>query len=281
MGKRNKVKPARAVQGSTNAELSRYECYEHAVQNPPALVPLLRAIHAGPCTKLGEDFCGSAALSRAWCAMVPRGRAMGVDLDPEAIEQARRSNGRSRAITLVQADVLKLPASVRSSRHDVIFVGNFSIGELHTRKKLVQYLRGVRARLSKGGVFVCDTYGGETAFARGSFKRVHEGPRGTRIHYTWQQRRADALTGMVENALHFRVERAGEIVQDLTDAFVYRWRLWSVPELRDAMSEAGLRATEVYEQLPDAVDADGRAHVMPVSGEELEGSFIVCVAGRA
>ena len=39
--------------------------------------------------------------------------------------------------------------------------------------------------------------------------------------------------------MHFRVERDGCIIQEETDAFVYRWRLWSVPELRDAMREGG------------------------------------------
>jgi hypothetical protein len=102
-----------------------------------------------------------------------------------------------------------------------------------------------------------------------------------RIRYIWQQRQTDPLTGLVENALHFRVERAGEVVQEITDAFVYRWRLWSVPELRDAMREAGFARTDVYAQLPDARDAGGTLYARPIEDpEEIDESFIVCVAGR-
>ena len=67
---------------------------------------------------------------------------------------------------------------------------------------------------------------------------------------------------------------------ELRDAFVYRWRLWSVPELRDAMMEAGFRSTEVYDRVPEAADGEGRVYLSPVRGADLEASFIVCVAGR-
>jgi len=144
----------------------------------------------------------------------------------------------------------------------------------------------VRGRLAAGGVFICDTYGGESAFLTGHVHRDHwitEGPhRGLRVRYTWEQRESDALSGMVTDVCHFRVDRGGVIEQDLPDAFVYRWRLWSVPELRDALAEAGLTTTAVYDKAPDAVDDSGEVYMVPVEhGEQLEDSFIVCVAGRA
>ncbi|MCR9075497.1 MAG: hypothetical protein NXI07_05605, partial [bacterium] len=100
--------------------------------------------------------------------------------------------------------------------------------------------------------------------------------------YTWEQHAADPTTGMVTNLIHFRVERAGVIEFELEDAFVYEWRLWSIPELRDAMEDAGFSQTKVYTKLADAVDDEGNAYVMPVEDgeEELEESFIVLVAGR-
>jgi len=173
---------------------------------------------------------------------------------------------------------------------DVIWVGNFSIGYHHDRPGLLAYLGHVRTRLEAGGVFVCDTYGGESAFLLGEVHRYHQLPKalapdgtgGWRVRYTWEQREADPLTGMVTNALHFRVERAGVIEAELIDAYVYRWRLWSVPELRDAMAEAGLRHTAVYGQLPEAVDEGGRPYIRPIEGpDDLDDSFIVCVAARA
>lgn len=262
-----------SLRPGAGASLDRHALYELCVQSPRHVVGLLRAVHGRNPKVLGEDFCGTAAVSRLWAARVKGGRAVGVDHDAAVLAAA----GRTPGVRLIRADVLK----ARAGAADVIFVGNFSIGEIHERARLVGYLRACRARLRKGGVFVCDTYGGESAFRVGGVHRVHPGPDGVRIRYTWEQRKADPTTGMVENAMHFRVDRDGWIVQEETDAFVYRWRLWSVPELREAMAEAGFARTEVYDKVPDGVDQHGDMYARPVEDPaELGASFIVCVAGR-
>ncbi len=255
--------------------LTKHELYEACVQSPKDLVPLLRAIHGNAPRVLGEDFAGTGALSRLWCEAVPDGSAIAVDHDADTLALAE-----ARRVRTIVGDVRT--ATTPKDRADVIFVGNFSIGELHTRADLVAYLAQCRSRLGAGGVFVCDIYGGDSAFLTGHVHRPHPGPEGSTIRYTWEQRAADPTTGMVTNALHFRVEQAGTIHQEEHDAFVYHWRLWSIPELRDAMAEAGFERTEVYSKLADAIDDEGQAHVLPIEdgGEELEDSFIVCVAAR-
>ncbi|UYV13634.1 MAG: class I SAM-dependent methyltransferase [Phycisphaera sp.] len=257
------------------------DLYELCVQSPRHVVDLVRAIHGDEPTLLGEDFAGSGAVSRAWVGQSGRHRAWCVDRDAETLS---RCDGADRIETRV-GDVMDEPASV-----DAIWVGNFSVGYHHDRASLLAYLKHVRARLKPGGVFVCDTYGGETAYTIGEVHRFHplpaehapDGKGGWRVRYTWEQREANPLTGMVTNALHFRIERAGFIDAEHIDAFVYHWRLWSVPELRDALLEAGFASSAVYGQLPDAVDGDGRPYIQPMDDtEEADDSFIVCVAARA
>lgn len=250
----------------------RQDLYEACVQSPPEMTAMLRAIHGRRPTVLGEDFAGSAALSRHWVRAVPGGSAVAVDLDAEALKRA-----------LGTPCVRTLTGDVRtvSDRVDCLFVGNFSIGYLHTRGELVGYLRHARLRLNAGGVFVCDTYGGESAYIQGSVDRDVPLPGGLICKYRWEQREADPLTGMVTDVLHFRVIDADEVVADYPEAFVYRWRLWSVPELRDALMEAGFSGTDIYANLPDAMDEDGNAYAEPLSGPDwIDDSFIVCVAGR-
>lgn len=258
--------------------MDRHDLYELCVQSPVHLAPLVRAIHGGSPRTLGEDFAGTAALSIEWART--GGEAVAVDLDAGALAKHPDAPG----VRKVHADVRAV-----ADPADVVFVGNFSIGYLHTRDELVTYLRHARARLAeRAGVFICDTYGGESAFATGFVHRPHPIPKsldgvgGRLCRYTWEQRHADPLTGMVTDAIHFRVEDCGEIVEELDDAFVYEWRLWSVPELRDAMLEAGFARTEVYAKLADAIDEDGNAYVQPVgdASEELDESFIVLVVGR-
>lgn len=268
-----------------------FALYESCVQNPDLAVKLLRGIHAASPRILAEDFCGTAALSRAWARAIPGARAIAADIDPAPLKRAKANiaKGRNAASRLSVAKRVRiLRANVLTSvplaklRADVLFVGNFSIGEIHDRATLVRYLARSRNRLLPGGVFVCDIYAGESAFREGTTQREHILSDATRVKYTWEQRSADPFTARVENALHFRVFKGTELVQDLRDAFVYHWRLWSIPELRDAMLEAGFDRVDVYAQLPDAEDSDGNVYASPVEDPaELGPSFIVCVAARS
>ena len=255
-------------------ELDRHKLYELCVQSPPELVPQLVAIHGGTPRVLGEDFCGTAAISVEWTRHVDGGRAIAVDRDAESLARIQRCD----AIEVVAGDVV---GDTDATRHaaDVIWAGNFSIGELHTRSDLLAYLGHTRSRLEPGGLFVCDVYGGESAFVTGSFDVEHPLPDGRVVVYTWEQRSADPLTGRVRNAMHFEIRRDGAVERTLRDAFTYDWRLWSVPELRDALAEAGFATTEIYPRTPDAVDGEGAVYVRPL--EEVDDSFDVIIAARA
>jgi SAM-dependent methyltransferase len=265
------VAPAKSIA----RPLDRFDLYELCVQSPGDLVPLLEAIHGGRPSVLGEDFCGTAALSRRWAARVAGGRAIAVDHDPEPLARAA---GAAR-VEVVRGDVV---ADTSGRRADVVYAGNFSIGERHDRPALLEYLRHARSRLDAGGVFVCDVYGGESAFQTGRVTREHRAADGRVVRYTWEQRRADPTTGRVVNALHFEVVRDGVVERALHDAFVYDWRLWGVPELRDAMIEAGYATTEVYLKVPDAADGDGKVYAAPIDDpSDLDNSFDVLVAARS
>ena len=273
----------------------KHDLYERCVQSPAQLVPMLRAMHAvapassrcGPspvepassrCV-LAEDFAGTAALSYLWAEAHPDHHAIATDLDEPTLLR-RPDHPR---VTRVVADVRDANrADLAGSRpSDICFVGNFSIGYLHTRAELIAYLKGARARLNPSGIFLCDTYGGESAFTLGEVHRDHPFPGGRRVRYTWEQRDANPLTGMVTDVLHFEIDRAGMVEHELPDAFVYRWRLWSVPELLDAMHEAGFDSTQVYDKDPDATDEDGNAYMLPVTGDgDVGDNFVVYVAGR-
>ncbi len=252
----------------------RFDLYEASVQSPPDMARLLRAVHGHSPTRLGEDFAGTADLTRHWVQSIPGASAVAIDLDGEALARAESIDGLQTIVGDVTLHHGHDPV-------DVLHAGNFSIGYLHARSDLVAYLRAAHERLNPGGVFVCDTYGGESAYVLGSVEKQIPLPHGRHCVYTWEQREADPMTGMVTDVLHFRVFDADECVLDLPDAFVYRWRLWSLPELRDAMLEAGFGGVEVYAQLPDAEDADGNVYAEPITDPDWLGdSFIVCVAAR-
>jgi len=248
----------------------RHDLYERTVQSPEKVVAFLRELHGGSPRALREDFSGTAAVSRAWVRIVPEGSAVAVDLDASVLERAA---GIER-LEAVRADVRTAPTGRGA---DVIFVGNFSIGEIGERAELVRYFERSRGRLLDGGVFVCDVYGGPSSLRTGAIELSHWIESGARILYVWEQREVDPATGRVVDAMHFRVERGGEIVQSIEDAFVYRWRLWSVAELREAMSEAGFGSTEVRTDLY----MRGAAGEEPIrSSLDVGEGFVACVAAR-
>lgn len=241
--------------------MDRFDLYECCVQSPRHVVNFLRAAHSGEPLVLREDFCGSGAVSRRWAAeAIKRGddaRALAVDMDAEVIDKARElaREIEPRRIEFVQGDCVHGSVPYADRGTDVIFVGNFSIGYLQTREVLIEYLRACRNRLEAGncgfggGIFVCDIYGGAGAFKLGAIQRRHTGPKGEVVHYLWRHESADPMTGMVENSISFRVEKDGEIVDEIPDAFRYLWRLWGLAELREAMLDAGFGETSVHSEV--------------------------------
>ena len=252
--------------------MDRHDLYELCTQTPERDVELLRAMHGGRARVLGEDFAGTAALSRAWVKQVRGGRAIAVDRDGEPLARAEGAKG----VELLLADVRRVARKV-----DLLVALNFSLCEWHERRDLVAYLKHARRRLDRGGAFVADFYGGEGAFTRGRLSERHRGPRGERIAYEFEQREADALTGRVVDALHFSAKPRGGRSVRLRDAFVYDWRLWSPAELRDALLEAGFARVEFHSRFEHARDGGGRVHVRPlVSSQELGASFCLFVVAR-
>ncbi len=265
-----------------------HSLYELCVQKPEAVVRLIRAAHGegatepgSPASVLHEDFAGTGAVSRAWVKSDTAATAVATDMDGAPLrfgrEQAAAEGIERSRIRWREADVAEPNDIEPQTRADAIFVGNFSIGELRTRAELMAYLRTAHGRLAPGGILVCDTYGGAAAFRAGLVHRAHTGRvPGERVLYTWEQRCIDPFTARVTNALHFRVERGGQIVAEHFDAFVYHWRLWSVPELRDAMLEAGFVSTRIISSL--ASDSTTAATPDPQPATD---HHIVCVAAYA
>jgi hypothetical protein len=265
--------------------MNPHDLYERSVTNPAALVAFILAAYAeGASTSargpkvLREDFSGSAALAKHFAASSRARRAIAVDRDP--IPLAHAAGPR---MTLVLADVLEA-----KDRADIIAATNFALGYSHTRAALITYLRHAHACLARRGLFLADIYGGHTAFRTGSWTRTIRHPQLGTFLYRWNQREADPTTGMVRNSIDFGITtrakkkttsrsatKSAPATKWTKDAFTYHWHLWSMPELRDAMSEAGFQHIDFYDSLGDALDHRGNAYICPLRPEPVsKGSCI-------
>ena len=271
--------------------MDRFALYELCVQSPRHVVGFLHAVHGNRPTILREDFCGTAAVSRRWVDEgIRRGEvfsAIAVDVDQTTLDWAKLKASDNPVIAahiqFLRGDCTSAQAPAHDVGADIIFVGNFSIGYIYTRSELLSYLRDSRDRLSKansgfgGGIFVCDLYGGASAFTLGGLHRRYSGPKGEQIHYNWLHEEADAQTCIVQNSISFRVIESDDAVIEFPREFVYRWRLWSIPELRDVMLEAGFSSAEVH---VDCNIAPGEVPVSISDASSLMEDWIVLVVGR-
>lgn len=226
----------------------KHALYEEAVQAPEAEIDFMsrvyRARHGRGPVRVREDFCGTAANSCEWVrrgGLYSKNTAIGVDLDrPTLLVHSRRHTGtltaaqRSR-LTLVHANVLS-PALART-RVDAVLALNFSYWVFKQRATMLAYFRRVRAALSRTGVFILDFFGGSDVHSEVQDRRRCKG-----FTYVWDQAHYEPLSGDYTCHIHFEF-RDGTA---LRRAFTYHWRLWTMPELRDLLHEAGFRDVETY-----------------------------------
>jgi SAM-dependent methyltransferase len=228
----------------------RYRLYQLAVQNPRTEIDFVdrtfRQLRGRSARTLREDFCGTAAVCCEWVGRRKHNRAWGVDLDPEALAWGRRHNlgaldasGQAR-IALVQADV----GAVETPSPDVVLAMNCSYWLLGDRRRLSGYFKRVRDALAEGGIFFLDAFGGYDTFRLLTEERRVRDPQGGSFTYVWEQAVYEPVTGRLVCHIHFRFADGSEWPR----AFSYDWRLWTLPEIRELLTEAGFSRVMVYWQ---------------------------------
>ncbi|AHF03722.1 methyltransferase [Marichromatium purpuratum 984] len=247
----------------------RHRLYELAVQAPEAEIDLLDQLvtdlRGRPARRLREDFCGSAAIAAAWVRRRPDNQALGIDLDAAVLDWARTHTlaalapeARAR-LALRQADVRE----AATAPVDLVVAMNFSYWLLRSRETLGDYFRAVRRALAPDGVFLLDVYGGYDApRVIREARRVADPEQGD-FDYIWEQARFDPISSDLECHIHFAFDDGSRLER----AFSYQWRLWTLPELRELLAEAGFGEVGVYWQ---GWDAEG----------EPDGDFVAVERGE-
>ncbi|CAL1403963.1 unnamed protein product [Linum trigynum] len=132
---------------------------------------------------------------------------------------------------------------------DIVCAFNFSCCCLHKRAELVLYFKNVLDCLSrKGGIFVMDLYGGTSSEQKLRLQR-----RFPNFTYTWEQDEFDIVARKTRISLHFHLLKQQKKIRH---AFSYSWRLWSLPEIKDCLEEAGFRSVHFWlRKMPDVEES--------------------------
>jgi len=219
------------------------DLYERSVQCPESEVDLLfqawDELRGREPRTLREDFCGTAAIAREWVRRNDSCTVLGIDMDSEVLEWARRriqlelTPQQQNRITLLKQDVV----STRFEKVDCVLAMNFSYYGFKRRCDLLQYFTSVYNNLVDDGLFLLDAYGGSDSFLEMSEERDLDG-----FTYVWDQHLVNPITGDVVNYIHFEFPDGSKIER----AFTYEWRFWTLPEIQDVLLEAGFSETKVY-----------------------------------
>jgi SAM-dependent methyltransferase len=253
-----------------------HDLYEKAVQNVEHEVEFLQETFQGmrgrKAYKLREDFCGTASASCQWVRQGAEYQAIGVDIDPSVLDWGRKNRiGKLPAadqarVQLLESDVM----TVDTPAVDLLVAFNFSYFIFDTRDRLREYFRRAHAALVNDGVFFIDLFGGPEAQEETKEKTKHKG-----FTYIWHQAEFHPVTNYIRCHIHFKFRDGSRIKK----AFTYEWRLWSAPELREILLEAGFKKATVYWEGEDE-DGEGNGVFTPDEKGEADLAWIAYIVAE-
>jgi len=254
------IKPANKQQTAADTA-DIHELYELSVQNVEHEIEFIQATFKSLTGRTAylfrEDFCGTASASCEWVRQGIEYQAIGVDIDPSVLEWGRKNRVSKLPIEdqarvrLIESDVL----TVETPKVDMLVAFNFSYFIFDTRDKLRAYFERAHEALKDDGVFFCDLFGGPEAQEETKEKTKHK-KHG--FSYVWHQAKFNPITNFIRCHIHFHFKDGSKIKK----AFTYEWRLWSAPEIRELLLEAGFSKATVYWEGEDE-HGDGNGEFSP------------------
>ncbi|MEN8204954.1 MAG: class I SAM-dependent methyltransferase [Pseudomonadota bacterium] len=271
--KAGKIKNQQRRKKKSMAERAdRHVLYEKSVQNVAFeykfVSKTFRKLRGRRPRHVREDFCGTASMCCEWVRRDKGNTAIGVDLDPEVLSWGRKHNlsrlkpDERLRVSLIEKNVCELKTA---KPLDVVLAMNFSYQLLMTRKKLGGYFRNVHKALAKDGILFMDAFGGSDAYRELKDKRKYKG-----FKYIWEHARYNPVDGHMVCHIHFGFPDGSK----LRKAFSYEWRLWSLPELRELLDEAGFSKVTVYWEGTDPETGEGTNVYSPATVGDADPGWI-------
>jgi SAM-dependent methyltransferase len=268
---------AASVAQKTMAEQADiHELYEESVQNVEHEVEFLQTtfkqLSGRTAYLFREDFCGTASASCQWVRQGDEYQAIGVDIEPSVLEWGRKNRlsklpvADQTRVSLIESDVM----TVETPPADLLVAFNFSYFIFDTREKLRTYFECAYRGLKDDGVFFVDLFGGPEAQEETREKTKHKG-----FTYIWHQAKFHPVTNFIRCHIHFKFRDGSKIKK----AFTYDWRLWSAPEIRELLIEAGFTKATLYWEGEDE-DGEGDGEFTPEAKGEADLAWIAYIVAE-
>jgi hypothetical protein len=157
---------------------------------------------------------------------------------------------------------------------------NFSYMVFHDRPTMLQYLTNAKESLQPGGLMVMDIWGGSESQVLQEEQREIENSADKDIGnftFIWDQDTFDPFTHFYTTRIHFSFTDDSEI----RNAFVYDWRLWTIPEIRELMAEAGFQDIHVLWEGTDPETHEGTQTYHRAEKGDADLAWIAYIVGKA
>jgi hypothetical protein len=269
------AKPRRARTMAEKAD--RQVLYQRSVQCAESEVDFVDEVYQNlrrrKAQSMREDFCGTSLVACEWVRRRPGNIAFAVDLDPAVLAYGREHNvaklkaSQQSRLSLLNDNVL----TVRTRPVDMVLAMNFSYWLFKTREQMIAYYRNVRAGLASDGLFFLDAMGGYDAFRVLKERTAHRG-----FTYIWNQAAYNPITGDMLCHIEFSFPDGSRMPK----AFTYDWRLWTLPEIREMLLEAGFRKVTVYWDEWDEKKQKSTGEFVPTEKGEADAGWIAYIVAE-
>ncbi len=253
----------------------KHKLYENSVQNVEAEIDFVDntyySIRKRRARLLREDFGGTANTSCEWVKRRPTNKAIAVDLDKQVQgwgvknNLSKLNNGQRKRIRLVTDNVMH----VKTIPVDIVLAMNFSYWIFKERTTMIRYFKRVYHALKKDGVFFLDAFGGFEAF-----REMEEHSDFGKFTYIWDQVKYNPINGHGLFKIHYKFSDGSR----LKDAFIYDWRVWTLPELTEMLSATGFKPTIYWEGTDE--DNEGNGVFTPTTEGEADAGWIVYIVAE-
>lgn len=250
---------------SLSAQADLHLLYEASVQDVESEIDFIEQtwseLRQRPAVFLREDFCGTANTACEWVIRDDTHHAAGVDLDREVLDWGRQNRlteldeEQQERIELLNENVLQ----TRPGLADIVLAMNFSYYLFMTREDLRHYFENVLDGLVSDGIFFLDAYGGYEAPMELTESRDCQDENGNDFTYIWEQATFNPIDSRMNCQIHFEFPDGSR----MDKAFDYQWRLWTLPEIRELLYEAGFSQVDIYWEGTDEEKNEGNGIYTP------------------
>ncbi len=255
----------------------KYDYYFRSVQNPEGdvdfFIQAYKDLKKRKPNSLREDFCGTFAISCEWVSRDKNHTAIGIDLSQEPLDYGLKNYfsklqpEEQKRLQILNKNVLAkgLPTA------DIIVALNFSYYLFKKREVLKEYFQNCYKTLKSDGVLIVDCFGGGQCQSAIEEETEHKD-----FSYFWDQINFNPITNGAKFYIHFKPKGKSKIEK----VFSYDWRMWTIPEIREVMTEVGFKKTVVYWEGTDTRGGGDGKFSQTEKGDECDAWIAYIVAEK-